>query len=89
MNVVRCETPQAFLERAQAFLLRDEACHNLLLGTPTTLMARVITPALPPYFAVVADAGSVVAAAMMTPPISWSCREQSIRNLWACSRRTS
>ena len=68
MNLVRCKTPQAFLERAQAFLLRDEACHNLLLGTPTTLMARVITPALPPYFAVVADIGHVVAAAMMTPP---------------------
>ncbi len=68
MTLVRCGTPQAFLERAQAFLLRDEACHNLLLGTPTTLMARLITPALPPYFAVVADAGNVVAAAMMTPP---------------------
>ncbi len=68
MNVVRCGTPQAFLERAQAFLLPDEACHNLLLGTPTTLMARVITPALPSYFAVVADAGNVVAAAMMTLP---------------------
>lgn len=68
MNLIRCKTPQDFLERAQAFLVREEACHNLLLGTPTTLIACEGTPALPSYFAVVADAGDVVAAAMMTPP---------------------
>ncbi|HTD47121.1 MAG TPA: GNAT family N-acetyltransferase [bacterium] len=68
MHVVRCESPQAFLGRAEAFLLADEACHNLLLGVPAILMARGAKPAPPPYFAVVVDAGEVVAAAMMTPP---------------------
>ena len=37
MHVVRCESPQAFLGRAEAFLLADEACHNLLLGVPVIL----------------------------------------------------
>jgi predicted GNAT family acetyltransferase len=68
VNVVRCESPRAFLERAEAFLLEDEACHNLLLGVPATLMTRTAMPAPPSYFAVVVDASKVVAAAMMTPP---------------------
>ena len=68
MNVVRCETPRAFLERAGVFLVADEACHNLLLGVPASLAARIITPTPPPYFAVVVETGEVVAAAMMTPP---------------------
>lgn len=68
MKVCRCATPQAFLEQAGAFLRTDEACHNLLLGMPANLMARGITPAPQPYFAVVLDADKVVAAAMMTPP---------------------
>ncbi|HEX9247505.1 MAG TPA: hypothetical protein VGA35_15200 [bacterium] len=37
MHVVRCESPQAFLGRAEGFLLADEACHNLLLGVPVIL----------------------------------------------------
>ena len=37
MHVVRCESPQAFLGRAEAFLLADVACHNLLLGVPVIL----------------------------------------------------
>ncbi|TMI76393.1 MAG: hypothetical protein E6H04_15030 [Bacillati bacterium ANGP1] len=65
MNVVRCATLHAFLERAGAFLLGDEACHNLLLGAPS---APGSTPAPPPYLAVALDAGLVVAAALMTPP---------------------
>jgi predicted GNAT family acetyltransferase len=68
VDVVRCTTPQAFLERAGAFLLADEACHNLLLGVPATLAASGIAPGPPPYFAVAVDAGLVVGAAMMIPP---------------------
>jgi predicted GNAT family acetyltransferase len=68
MNVVRCESPRAFLGRAEAFLLADEACHNLLLGVPARLMADPAPPPAPPYFAIVVGAGDVVAAAMMTPP---------------------
>ena len=37
MHVVRCESPQAFLGRAEGFLLADEGCHNLLLGVPVIL----------------------------------------------------
>jgi uncharacterized protein len=68
VDVIHCATPQAFLERAEAFLLADEACHNLLLGVPTTLAARGISQDPPPYFAVIVDAGDVMGAAMMTPP---------------------
>ena len=82
MHVVRCESPQAFLGRSEAFLLADEACHNLLLGVPAILMARTANPAPPPYFAVVVDAGDVVAAAMMTPPnqlvMSWTERSGAL-----------
>jgi uncharacterized protein len=68
VNVIHCATPQAFLERAQAFLVADEACHNLLLGVPATLAARDISQDPPPYFAVIMDGRDVVGAAMMTPP---------------------
>ena len=67
MNVVRCATLHAFLERAGAFLLADEACHNLLLSAATALAARRSTGPKP-YLAVAVDAGLVVTAAMMTPP---------------------
>ncbi len=68
VEVLRCQTPDSFLAEAEAFLLADEACHNLLLGVPATLMARDTTPAPQPYFAVVVETGRIVAAAMMTPP---------------------
>ncbi len=73
MRVIRCATPQEFLERAEPFLRADEACHNLLLGTPANLIVRGIPPAQAPYFAVVTEPvitepDTVVAAAMVTPP---------------------
>jgi len=68
VHVIHCATPEAFLERARAFLLGDEACHNLLLGVPNTMAARDISQDSPPYFAVIMHAGDVVGAAMMTPP---------------------
>ena len=66
-DVIRCETPRAFLGKAEAFLLTDEACHNPLLGEPATLIARNVQGA-PPYFAVVTNANAIVAAAMMIQP---------------------
>lgn len=68
MNVIRCDTPHDFLERAEAFLLADEACHNLLLGRPAASMAQKTMTATSAYFAVVANADDVVVAAMMVPP---------------------
>jgi uncharacterized protein len=69
MQVIQCEGPQAFLERAGEFLLADEACHNLLLGIPA-LRGSELGSGRPPYFAAVLEGDHVVAAAMMTPP--WS-----------------
>lgn len=68
MNAIRCETPRDFLGRAEAFLLADEACHNLLLGVPAAHTVRHRVPGRLPYFAVVTNAGGTVAAAMMIQP---------------------
>lgn len=72
MKLIRCGGPQEFLERANPLLLTDEACHNLLLGVPASLIARSAArePASLPYFAVVVDANRILAAAMVTPPHS-------------------
>ena len=68
MNVVRYGTPQAFLDAVEPFLLRDEACHNLLLGIPARLIARGPGAAADVYLAAVVDRGAIAGAAMMTPP---------------------
>jgi len=68
VHVVRCATPQTFLERARTFLAEQEACHNVLLGVPAALAASP-GPQTDAYFAVIVDdAGAVAGAAMMTPP---------------------
>lgn len=56
-----------FLEEATPSLLRDEARHNLILGIAGTLARR---PSVYPEFALwlVEDRGSVVLAALQTPP---------------------
>ena len=68
MRLIRCVGPQEFLERARPLLVTDEACHNLLLGVPATLIARGAAPDPQQYFAVVVDHDRVLAAAMITPP---------------------
>jgi uncharacterized protein len=68
MRIVRYESPGAFLEAVEPFLLRDEACHNLLLGIPARLAA--LGPQAPPgvYMAAAVDGTDVAGAAMMTKP---------------------
>lgn len=76
MNAVRYGTPQAFLDAAEPFLLRDEAGHNLLLGIPARLAARGVRAgrgagpgaAAGVYLATAVHGGEIAAAAMMTPP---------------------
>jgi predicted GNAT family acetyltransferase len=53
---------------AEPYLLRNEAQHNLILGLLATLERSAEFYGSPPYFAVVLEGSSVVAAAVMTPP---------------------
>lgn len=61
--------PDVFLAEASSLLLRDEARHNLIFGICATL---VETPDAYAAFHLwtVADAGHLVAAAVMTPPFN-------------------
>lgn len=85
MNVVRYGTPQAFLDAVEPFLLRDEACHNLLLGIPARLIAHGPAAAEGVHLAAVLDRGETVAAAMMTPPwqlvLSQTAHVEAIRRI--------
>jgi uncharacterized protein len=85
MNVVRYGTPQAFLEGVEPFLLRDEACHNLLLGIPARLIGRGSGAATDVYLAAAVDRGEIAGAAMMTPPwqlvLSQTTRLDAIRRI--------
>ena len=78
MNVVRYATPRAFLDAVEPFLLRDEACHNLLLGIPARLAARGggASVGAGVYLAAALDRDAVTAAAMMTPPF-WPVLSQT------------
>jgi hypothetical protein len=68
MELTRFEDVRRFYAEAEAFLLADEAHHNLLLGICTRLIEQPEYAQQPPYFAVVRDRGEIVAAALMTPP---------------------
>ena len=76
MNVVRYGTPRAFLDAVEPFLLRDEACHNLLLGVPARLAARGLAAGAEVYLAAALERGEITAAAMMTPPF-WPVLSQT------------
>lgn len=69
MDVRRFETIESFLATAGPFLGDREAEHNLIFGICSNVQAN---PGLygetPPYLAVVMHGGSVVAAAIRTPP---------------------
>ena len=61
--------PAAFLRRAQPFLQRQEAVHNLLLGVAGELTHNLHQyGAEPPWMAVLADGDEVIGAALRTPP---------------------
>ena len=67
MEVEQVAGPDAFLERAGALLLADEARHNLAFGIVATARAH---PELYPEFRgwVARTGGEVVGAALRTPP---------------------
>ena len=57
-----------FYERAEPFLLRCEAEHNLILGVVGGLVGSASPRYVDPFLATVEQGGAVVGAAMRTPP---------------------
>jgi predicted GNAT family acetyltransferase len=70
MKYMRFSTVSEFYSRAEPFLLRREAEHNLMLGICTMLMHDPARAQEPPYLATVERDGEVVLAALRTPPRS-------------------
>lgn len=68
LRICRFETAEAFLARAEEWLLRAEAEHNLLLGIAYQLKQSTAGYETPIYLATVEDAGGVVGCAFRTPP---------------------
>ncbi len=67
MRLERHDDPARFLEHARPFLEASEAANCLIIGIAGTL-ARHPDDAAGAYLATVSDGGSVVGAALMTPP---------------------
>jgi GNAT superfamily N-acetyltransferase len=72
MKLQRFDDVRAFAQRAEPFLLANEAAHCLALGLLTTLQAQPDAFGLDaPYCALVEDdAGAIVQIAMRTPPFN-------------------
>ena len=68
MELTRFVDVHRFYAQAEDYLLTHEAHHNLIFGICTRLMEQPEYAAQPPYFALVHEAGAIVAAALMTPP---------------------
>jgi len=68
MELIRHERADDFLAHAGDFLGAREAEHNLILGISSRLLREPLIYGEPAYFAVVEEAGAVVAASMRTPP---------------------
>jgi uncharacterized protein len=68
VDVHRYDDAAGFLQHAGEFLAAREAEHNLILGLSSRLRQEPLLFGEPPYLAVVADGGRVVAAALRTPP---------------------
>jgi len=68
MNLARFASAPDFRARAEPFLVEREVYHNLILGLAAALTVNPNLYPSQPYFAVVEEAGNVVAAAVMTPP---------------------
>lgn len=68
MELRRFDNAGDFYERAQDFLLRHEAAHNLILGICAGLLAHPERHEQPPYLATVEAEDEMVAAVVMTPP---------------------
>jgi len=72
MRLQRFDDVRAFAQRAEPFLLANEAAHCLALGLLTTLQAQpdAFGPEAPYYALVEDDAGAMVQVAMRTPPFN-------------------
>ncbi|MEW6047344.1 MAG: GNAT family N-acetyltransferase [Bacillota bacterium] len=68
IKLERFDAPAEFYRRAAGFLLNHEADHNLMLGIANGLIEHPERVQGQPYLAIVLDGGTVVAAAVMTPP---------------------
>lgn len=70
MRIVRHAGPQAFLDRAESWLLRREAENNLPLGVAASLVGKgpAAASARLFYFATVESSGDLVGCAFRTPP---------------------
>ena len=68
LRLTHHSTAQAFLARAQDWLMAAEPEHNLILGICERLINRPDGYQGKPYLVTVEDGGSVVAAVAMTPP---------------------
>jgi predicted GNAT family acetyltransferase len=68
VRVERCPDAGEFVDRAKEFLTDREAEHNLILGLCARLRHEPRLYGADPYFAVAERRGSVVAAALRTPP---------------------
>ena len=79
MQLTRFTTAAEFQAQAETFLVAHEAEHNLMLGLMTSLAFKPDLYPGQPYFAVVADAGRVTAAALMTPPHNLIVSHQASR----------
>lgn len=68
MEITRHDTVEGFLEQAGGFLGDREAEHNLILGISSQLRRSARVYGEDPFFAVAAEEGRVVGAALRTPP---------------------
>lgn len=67
--MTRPNSAKEFLASGESFLLEHESHHILVLGLASSLQFRSDLYGSQPYFALVSDGNSVVAAALMTPPL--------------------
>ena len=68
MNVTRYDTVDAFLEKAQVFLERDEALNGLILGNCLRMLRHPERTETPPLLVTVEEDSTLLLAAMMMPP---------------------
>jgi len=68
IEIQRFETATGLRDAAEAFLIRNEAHHNLILGLIDRLARAPRFYDSIPYFAAAREDGETVAAAVMTPP---------------------
>lgn len=68
VRVVRYADPTAFLQRAEAWLVRAEAEHNLILGITGSLRDGSAAYEPPYYLAVIERGNDILGCAFRTPP---------------------